>query len=834
MTALGPVAGRDRQPSSAAAAIVPVADAAECDVEVESDLSVELAVGGGASPKSPECSGAAEGGPAGESADEGGSGKAAAPPPVFPRLAYRPEVDGIRAIAIIPVVMYHFQLSFPGGFAGVDVFFVISGYLITCIVLSDLGRDKFSMKRFCARRVRRLFPALAFMLVPLFIAASYVLLQTARGEPTEYTEMARSAWWTLLSVANFHWLIYNAGYFSPNSESMPLLHMWSLAVEEQFYLLHPLLLWGVWRRTHSPRAVFIALTVLCAGSLAFSIAVVPGSFAVGYYMLPSRAWEMALGGLLAFEARLGDDGSFCGRGNKKRVVAEVASWGGVGMIIASCFIFDKNTPWPSYPALLPCAGTMLFIAAERVRPTFCGRLFALRPVVFVGQLSYSWYLWHWPVYVLMRTHTKNLPGAPSLPLGLRFAGVAVSFVASVVSYFTVERVFRNKKGFWSSDKHFLSLAVCVWLLLMAWSATASQIRGLGGIYFVDRSCPYPPDNDGPDACPAPLPLGDAAVYVNGSTCIPLPSNATIQQRAHTTPLDLNALDLGTVMNSKPLARFIHCVSQSQRYRLAAQRWEVVSAHVMGPPVRRWPPGLNMEHPTIALIGSSVCCERTAFFERLANRYGMRVGVLCTSAVPGTLGWPGNRGGHPDPSGWDAWRLDHIRRWKPDVVVWSDPFTILTEYSGGDLEDLMRRSMEGFLDAGAKKLVILGDVPYLSQARRPMWETFAYPEYRRTGNFSFLGQIKNPPSPTIVRHEAMVRRVAASFPSGRVHVIRIFDYFVDAETDTVSVVNKDTGRMIFYDATHMTSDAYPRLDELISSKVFGIPACVERNESAGQP
>ena len=163
-----------------------------------------------------------------------------APPPAFPRLPYRPEVDGLRAIAIIPVVLFHFECGFQGGFAGVDVFFVISGFLISCIVLHELAKGKFSMKNFWFRRVRRLFPALVCLLVPLFIASWHLLIAKS------FTNLQRAVTLTLAMGANILYFERATDYFAADHSEEPLLHCWSLAVEEQFYLVHPFMLWAIW------------------------------------------------------------------------------------------------------------------------------------------------------------------------------------------------------------------------------------------------------------------------------------------------------------------------------------------------------------------------------------------------------------------------------------------------------------------------------------------------------------------------------------------------------------------------------------------------------------
>ena len=238
------------------------------------------------------------------------------PPPAFPRLPYRPEVDGLRAIAIIPVVLFHFECGFQGGFAGVDVFFVISGFLITCIVLHELAKEKFSMKDFWFRRVRRLFPALVLMLVPLFAAGWHLFVGST------YTSMMEAVTLTLAMGANILYYSRADDYFAADHTEEPLLHCWSLAVEEQFYLVHPVMLLLLWRCTKSTKAVLAGLVILAGASFVVSIAYSKTNAMFAYYMLPARAWEMAIGGILAFDhgRSIFDD---------RLVLAEIVSWSGV-------------------------------------------------------------------------------------------------------------------------------------------------------------------------------------------------------------------------------------------------------------------------------------------------------------------------------------------------------------------------------------------------------------------------------------------------------------------------------------------------------------------------
>jgi peptidoglycan/LPS O-acetylase OafA/YrhL len=351
----------------------------------------------------------------------------------FPRLTYKPELDGLRAFAVIPVVLYHFKLGFHGGFAGVDVFFVISGFLITAIILSDLSRNKFSMSNFWVRRCRRLFPALAMMLAVILAVGWHKLL----GET--YTKLADQTWTTLLFGANFHFYA-TTDYFANNMEQ-PLLHCWSLAAEEQFYLVFPLMLMALWplvRRIGGTLVILGICIIMTAISLFFAVWYGERDKNFAYYLLPCRVWEMVLGGLIAFDRKYGKLKYILGPAR----IAECAALSGLGMIGASYFVLDENMPYPSYPALLPCMGTALFTAAVEACPgTVCSKVLSVSPAVFIGRMSYSLYLWHWPVYILLAYSTLDY----KLNTGQTVLGLFLSFGAGFISFVFVEPAFRSAK-----------------------------------------------------------------------------------------------------------------------------------------------------------------------------------------------------------------------------------------------------------------------------------------------------------------------------------------------------------------------------------------------------
>jgi peptidoglycan/LPS O-acetylase OafA/YrhL len=334
---------------------------------------------------------------------------------------YRPEIDGLRAVAVVPVVLYHAHVPFvSGGFVGVDVFFVISGFLITGILAGDIAAGRFSILTFYERRVRRIFPALFVMLAVASVLAVLLLL------PFELEDFAASLAAAALFVSNLHFM-GETGYFVAAAASKPLLHTWSLAVEEQFYILFPVYLWLMSRR--APRLLVPVTTVVLAASLAWCIAKTHPQDDQAFFYTPTRVWELLAGSLLALAPRRALPGA----------VAQVLAGAGLAMIAFAVFGFDARTPFPGAAAMLPVGGTALVILACGGNATWTGRLLSVGWVRFIGLVSYSLYLWHWPLIVFWRFWRIAPPTAAET------AGVvAASFAAATLSWWLVERPFRKR------------------------------------------------------------------------------------------------------------------------------------------------------------------------------------------------------------------------------------------------------------------------------------------------------------------------------------------------------------------------------------------------------
>jgi len=337
---------------------------------------------------------------------------------------YRPDIDGLRAIAILSVLLYHAGVPWlPGGFTGVDIFFVISGYLIGGHIFSEIRQGRFSFARFYQRRVKRILPA--FYLVLCFtMTAGLVLLS-----PVELADCSKSAIAAVLSFSNVYFLRYS-NYFQGSSALNPLLMTWSLAVEEQFYLVIPLLMLAA-VKIH--RGVLLpAILATCALSYWFAWHQVHVAPDQAFYLLPSRAWELGAGVAWAVgEAMLG-------RAIVRPRWAQTAGLCGMAALLTPMYLLNSATPFPGPSAAASVLGTALVIGCPS---SWVNRRFLSLPwLVFIGRISYSWYLWHWPLMAFLRVAS----GGPLPPVAAAMA-VALSFALAVLSYFLIEQPFRKSR-----------------------------------------------------------------------------------------------------------------------------------------------------------------------------------------------------------------------------------------------------------------------------------------------------------------------------------------------------------------------------------------------------
>ena len=334
-------------------------------------------------------------------------------------MQHRREIDGLRAVAVLPVILFHagFQM-FSGGFVGVDIFFVISGYLITSILIEELAAGKLSILRFYERRARRILPALFTVMAACIPFAWFMML------PNRFKDFSES----LIAVVFFGSNILfwrESGYFEPAVDLKPLLHTWSLAVEEQFYLLFPLLLLVLWRfgRTTSVGVIVtIAVVSLLISEVGWRYAQT-----ANFYLAPSRAWELLAGSICAFV--------LTGRAQR---TSNLLSLVGLALILGSVFVYDERTPFPSLYALAPVGGTVLIVLFAG-NGTWVARLLSTPILVGIGLISYSAYLWHQPIFAFARIGGVD-PGD-----GLVMGGLALaSFGLAWVTWAFVEQPFRNR------------------------------------------------------------------------------------------------------------------------------------------------------------------------------------------------------------------------------------------------------------------------------------------------------------------------------------------------------------------------------------------------------
>ncbi|MEY2936597.1 MAG: hypothetical protein RL033_7346 [Pseudomonadota bacterium] len=338
-------------------------------------------------------------------------------------IRYRADIDGLRAIAVLPVLLFHAHLGgVRGGFVGVDVFFVISGYLISSLIVNELDRGDFSILRFYERRCRRILPALFAVFLVTSALASLVLM------PPDLASFGRSLLSSVGFVSNvYFWKV--SGYFDGAADFKPLLHTWSLSVEEQFYLVAPYLLVGICAFLRKRYLTF--LVPLAIGSLLLSQWAVSHAPSAAFYLLPTRFWEILLGSLLAVSRTAG---------TQSRPLREAAGALGLLGILGACFLYSDETRFPGFAALAPCVGATLIIYAGTGGTNLVGRLLSSTPFTFIGKISYSLYLWHWPLFALYRYHV-----ARTLTATEAAALLGTSFVLAIASWKFVEAPFRQSR-----------------------------------------------------------------------------------------------------------------------------------------------------------------------------------------------------------------------------------------------------------------------------------------------------------------------------------------------------------------------------------------------------
>ncbi len=341
-------------------------------------------------------------------------------------LEYRPSLDGLRAVAVVSVLAFHLDKNIlPGGFVGVDVFFVLSGFLITSIIYSECSAGTFSLLRFYQRRISRIFPV--FFLVSFAILAAASVLYTHQ----DFASVGALAAASSISLANMK-LIFQGNYFELSPDAQPFLHFWSLSVEEQFYLVFPATLFVAVRMKLSRVWLSTLLWICAIASFASCIVLTKTSPAWAFYLLPTRAWELLLGALLA----VGQS-----RSQEKENRSTISDWtglAGLGCLAVSFFAITEKTSFPGYAAILPVAGTLLLIGHSPAPTRITERWLSNGALVFIGKISYSLYLWHWPVYCF--TDYSLYEHSSVARIAIKLTATAA---LSIASYLALERPARR-------------------------------------------------------------------------------------------------------------------------------------------------------------------------------------------------------------------------------------------------------------------------------------------------------------------------------------------------------------------------------------------------------
>lgn len=374
------------------------------------------------------------------------------------RSDYRVDIDGMRGVAVALVCLFHAGCwPFSGGYIGVDVFFVISGFVITQVLLRDLDGQRLSLRRFFLRRIRRLAPALLVML------ASSVVLFSLIYPPVYLRSFGQSLWAQALFSSNIYFW-RTTDYFGTPYEAKPLLHTWSLAVEEQFYLFFSFALLLLARVARSTLFITLAGCLLLSLSLS-ALATIPHPNA-SFYLLPTRAWELLTGALLAIY--------LSGRGALLRpgpMIANICATAGLAAVVAAAVLYDQTTPFPYVYAALPVAGTAAMIWADAYDSTFVGSGLSLRPVVFLGKISYSLYLWHWITLAFVRWTSFGTPAAAA-----RLAAILAALVLAYFSWRWLETPVRARTVL-RSDTRLVAIVVIATVLTGAYGYLADSSGG---------------------------------------------------------------------------------------------------------------------------------------------------------------------------------------------------------------------------------------------------------------------------------------------------------------------------------------------------------------------
>ncbi len=634
---------------------------------------------------------------------------------------FRPDIEGLRAVAVLLVLFYHARFRAPGGYVGVDVFFVLSGFLITGLLLRELGSTgRISMSAFYARRARRLLPAAALALLVTAVASAILL------PPLRVQDVAKDIGAAGLYVSNMWFAFQATNYLASDLPPSPVLHFWSLGVEEQFYLFWPALLalvaggaFAAGRIADGIRRVGVTLAVTFVVSLVLAVWLTGVQQPWAFFSLPTRAWELALGGLLALPAA-------------RRVPARLApalGWLGLALVVASGLLLNNATPFPGLAALVPTVGSALVIASGLPRPqapaadggpqALVGRsilpspviVLGLAPVRYLGRISYSLYLWHWPILVLPAAVLGELPGPARLGL------VVASILVAGASQRWVEEPIRHGRFVGLRPARVLKIAggatLTVAALAVAVGAVATlQLRSVGPVVggqiedapiavITPTAAPAPTGSAGSTASAEPGATPDPGTP---TTAAPAPALPPLAESA--VPADLvPALAVARNDNPSIYADGCHVDQATVQPKLC----------VFGDPKGA---------TTVLLFGDSHAAQWFPALERIADERGLRLVSMtksgCTSVDVPVWNVIMNRS-YDECTQWrgnvQAW-IDEAR---PDVVVMSNSraYQLVVDGAPSPLaqhEDLWaageRRTLDG-MAGHVGRVILLGDTPRMA-------------------------------------------------------------------------------------------------------------------------
>ncbi len=401
-------------------------------------------------------------------------------------MKYRAEIDGLRAIAVMSVVIYHADFLFTsqqlqlfeGGYIGVDIFFVISGYLITKIILSELQtKNSFDFLNFYERRARRILPML-FTVMAVSIPFAWVLLL-----PIDFLQYSQSILSSLFFISNFFFYQITTGYWAENSQLLPFLHTWSLAIEEQFYVFYPILLFIIHRFFKNYMLTFVMALLLLSFEMAHILNVVKQQD-LNFYFSLSRFWELLVGGMLAqLELRYGRI--------KNTALSAILPIIGLYLMVYAIIFFDKDTIHPGFVTLIPILGVCLVIAFAS-KDDFVGRLLGSKPLMLVGLWSYSIYLWHFPVFAFARIDANDINRISNQQ---KLSWIVLTIILSIISYYLIENPMRRKL----SRKYALAILAVAFTALIAFFVVGVQSKS-----YSSRVPPIFTDRDAVGAIPTAI------------------------------------------------------------------------------------------------------------------------------------------------------------------------------------------------------------------------------------------------------------------------------------------------------------------------------------------